>query len=269
MNLPSPAFSLRGLLAAFHRDQRGTSLTEFAITLPIYLILLVGLLNLYHLHQNALMSVQRSTAEMWDDAIQTQRFPWRAEVMPATAAISTGLFYNSVGEFPGFYSGIDVSAAAGGLYTDSWMKAGAMNQIPNVNVSPDPKRRLNQIVCNPSHAHSLMNDQADFRSLNFGSFGNFINSLAGLSGTRPAIAAGIRYGTVEGSDRTTFGPSDGRFQAEALTYSVASAPTMPSDHLFGVVFTRLEMGTESGWRDMIVFGNSNLGSGMSDVGGCP
>lgn len=266
MNLSVP--HIHAFLARFHQDQRGTSLTEFVIALPIYLAIMIGMLNLYQLHQGAIYSAQRSNAIMWRNAIPVQQSPFTGQVLPASGGVFTIANYVEAKKLPGFYAGIDSGAAFGGLYTDSWMKAGAMDLIPNVNVDPEPKLRLSGIVCNPSHAHQLMNDQIDFRNMSFGSFGNFASSLMNMTGSRPSIAAGIRYGSISGTDEHTFGPADGRFQATTLNNWMVSAPVMPSDHFIGAVLTRLEMGNED-WSSVVRFGWSNLGSGMSGVGACP
>lgn len=260
---------LLGPLGNLHRSQSGTAMTEFAITLPIYLIFIIGILSIYEIQQGVLLSEQNAAAALWEDAIDYQTNPWRAEVVPLAGALTTGLFYDSIDEAVSFYGIADVVAAGGGMYPDSGAKAGAANLIPTINVSPDPKLMLTQIVCSPSHTRNLMDDLPNASDMNFGSFQGFASTVMNLTGTRPALAAGLRYGTVGGKDRSHFAAADGRFSAETLTYYVASAPTAPSDHFMGAVLTRLELGTNNGWRDTARFGWSNIGSGAGSVGSCP
>ena len=253
-------------------------MTEFAISLPVYVVFMIGILNVYHIQQEALLSEQRASADLWDSAIDVQDGSlFGAEMTPATGAASAGAHYGAVDKLFTTASVMDMTTALGGIYADSGAKTTAANAIPTVNVDPDPQTNLTGVVCNPSFTRNLMDDRMRADEMNFDNFAGIASSILNASGTRPALAAGIRYGNVGGIDDHDFGSDSDAvamemaqaFTANVQTDYVASAPPRPVDRLAAVGLARLEIGTEDGYSDTANFGWSHIGSGADSIGSCP
>lgn len=273
-------------LRRLHRCRSGTAMTEFAITLPVYVMFMVGIISMYEIHQGAMVSEQRAAAEMWDEALDVQyrNYIPGYEAHPVAAGARAADYYDSADDMDTLAAGLDIGTNLavildiGGMYADSGTKAMLANFIdPNamdLECPDSPKLVLNQIVDGESHTHRLMNDTMDFSSLNsdLGSVMGAASALLDGSGSRPMLAAGIRYGIVGGIDTTEWESGDdvqGRgYQAETLTAYNASAPTRPMERLFQLIFVRMEIGTEDAYADSVAFGLSNIGSGVSDINPC-
>ncbi|QDG51799.1 hypothetical protein FIV42_13910 [Persicimonas caeni] len=61
-------FGLRAL-SAFDRDERGTAMTEFIITLPVFIIIWVGMLNLYQVERQSVRVKIEAGKQMWVNAM--------------------------------------------------------------------------------------------------------------------------------------------------------------------------------------------------------
>lgn len=248
-------------------------MTEFAITLPIYLLFIVGILNLHEIQQSNLIVEQRASAELWADAVNAQTSAFAKPPLPWMGAGQAASAYSSAGELFSVAGAIDTGTNLGGMYADSGSKVLTLSAIPGVSPDSDPKTTLSGILCHSdSHSYNLLNDLPNASGLSGGNFGNIANSVLSATGSRPALAAGIRYGVVTGSDDFSFEGDSGHdwrnYQADAASHYFASVPTVPTDHFFGAGFARLEIGTENAWRDMVRFGWSNIGSGISSISTC-
>ncbi len=267
-------------LRRLHSDRSGTAMTEFAITLPVYVIFMVGIISMFEIHQGVIMSEQRAAAEMWDEALDVQHRTYIPswEALPATAAIDAGAWYLEAEDATSPAAIIDTVTSAMGMYADSGAKVGFAHGLGATNLDmncPDsPQTSIGGIVDSQSHTARLMNDQMNFNNMG-GSSGPVAIASAVLdgSGSRPMLGAGIRYGIVGGIDKSQFGSDHSlynrAYSAETLTAYNASAPTRPMERLFQLALVRLEMGTSSAYDDMVAFGWSNIGSGISDINDCP
>ena len=254
-----------------HRCQSGATMTEFAITLPVFFLLMVGIINVAEVQQGVLLSEQRASANLWEDAVDYQTGGMRNEMVPLAGANTASSYYSDIGDSATIYNILDTITAGTGIYADSGIKTGAANLIPTINVEPEPQQMLDQVMCNPGFGYNLMNDMINASDMSYDNIWGLASLILNATGTRPGLAAGIRYGTVSGIDESTFGSSDQArlYQAETLTHYVASAPTQPVNRLAAVGLSRMEIGTEDGFRDTIVFGHNHVGDGVGDIGSCP
>ncbi len=268
-------------LRRLHHDRSGTAMTEFAITLPVYVMFMVGIITLYEIHQGAMLSEQQAAAEMWDEALDVQHREYLPgmEGLPMTGAANAVMYYNEADDLNTLAAGIDTGTAAGGMYADSGLKANFANSIGAGGIDLDcpesPQMHISQIVDGQSHTARLMNDMVDFNA-GGGDSGPIMAAAGAIldgTGSRPMLGAGIRYGIVGGVHSEEFGSDHDlysrAYQAETLTAYNASAPTRPMERIFQLALVRLEIGTESAYEDTVAFGLSNIGSGISNVSGCP
>lgn len=255
-------------------------MTEFAITLPVYVMFMVGIISMYEIHQGAMVSEQKAAAEMWDDAIDVQyrNYIPSSEALPVTGAARAADYYSDADDTNTLAFPLDTLTSAGGMYADSGTKAGFANAIDpnsmNMDCPSNPGVHINQIVGAQTHTSRLMNDMINFNNMS-GASGpaDIANVILDGTGSRPMLGAGIRYGVVGGVDRTEWGSGDNvqdrGYEAETLTSYNASAPTRPMERIFQLALVRLEIGTEDAYEDTVAFGLSNIGSGVSNASPCP
>lgn len=265
--------SMRRSFFALHRDRRATALTEFVITLPVYMVMLMGIMTLYELHQGVMTSERAASGNAWEDTVNLQTngmFNWDSaqRVTPPTGLGSVYSFYNDY-EWSA-YAGADALTTGGGLYLDSGLKGDVIGNVADFNVSgvTSPVTGATDVMCNPSHTRNLMDDVGNFSSGTGGSLAGTINSALNYSGVRPGVAAGIRYGITGGSDDLTFGTGGFRgYEAEANTGYMVSSPTQPTERFPSVAFSYLEIYGNDAFNDLAPLGWNNWNSG--DTSSCP
>lgn len=131
------------LLRGFDRDQRGTSLTEFVITLPVFIIIFAGVGSLTRMEKESVRTKLAAVRATWNEAIpvhntKNDMFPGFDHSMPIMAAV------NELGEISSHSSpGGDLPQMLSsiGLFqghlkqaerTASWWKSAAKGNPPAV-----------------------------------------------------------------------------------------------------------------------------------------
>ena len=217
----------RHLFLRFHRQESGAALTEFAITLPIFVLLLTGLLHLGHLGQVTVAVKNLAYKEMWIDANQrTQGYDLehmspRGQLASLTAdvdGISPVEMINGMG---------NIAGGLGGHWGESRMYAelGNVLSVGGVHYSnrdTDIARRLDKnmpgmtemtssILGSDKHRpkfafdDNLVDSEQNLMENFSGGTGmsglvtGALASLLELTGMGPGYLAGIRYGDGSGS----------------------------------------------------------------------
>lgn len=244
-----------------HVDEDGTSMTEFVIGLPVFIILFVGILNLHSAGVNSVLVKGTAHSKMWVKAIDIQtRFVPEWSTHPISAAGRAAYLHQQTGGNALDYaldSADGIAAASGlsgGIMAHSYSRAAPVALVDSV--SPDGKpvtwdlSKEYLIPEEESVSYALMNDAIDYGS--FGSItGNGVlgglNSIVDFGGMRPAIAAGIRYGiSLDWDERPVklFGMPDQQYEARS---HVANAPRATSRYItFGVVRLAMERPSTDG-----------------------
>ncbi len=270
------------ILRRLHSDQRGTALTEFAITLPIYLAFVTGIIGLYNAQRGVIEAEKIAGAGLWEDAISIQHSYQIDHMMPLAGSVSVQQYYSHVNDsFLGFsFDGglsfdsmlapaVDYAAAMGGMYVDSGGKVLPFHTLQMADTSFDgqdfsPQLRLSpNLMDSSSFSHTLMNDLVGLPSGGWGSFGAVVGNLLTMTGTRPALAAGIRYGVASGTAEYMAFNGTG-YEPVPIGY-VASAPPMPEERVAAVLFSYMEVSSDSSFQNMIHFGLSNIGGSASGI----
>lgn len=70
MALPNKIF---GWLRAFDADERGVAMTEFIITLPVFILIFAGLLNLYRIERRSVEVKMLASKDMWKNAMSAAK----------------------------------------------------------------------------------------------------------------------------------------------------------------------------------------------------
>lgn len=257
-------FQILSILRHFHRAQSGAALTEFAITLPVYLMFTAGIISLYNIQKDAILTHQLASSHLWEEAIEVQT-SYTSRLFPLGGAANSFSYYSDVGETWTIMNGFDSVTSGLGMYNESGVKAGGMDLIPGFNVSPDPKVNLApDVMDKESHSFCLMNDNAlQSCDLSVSGFAAAINSLLDLAGARPGLAAGIRYGIVGVYDDTAYKSLEMLDNNDPKARYTVMAPTMPEERLMAVALTRLEMSRGHDAYDKFVA----FGTGQTDFSG--
>ena len=282
-----------------HRSADATALTEFVITLPVFLLFMSGIITLYELQQQALFTHQESVSELWEDAVaiqttglaggaieaaQTGNFSNFTHLSSATGFVSVEDFYSDLNQSTGgfnfdtsdvgnFVSGsgpplIDYGAAFGGMHFDSGMKTTpfhAASLTPSNWSDNDWPHYTVEQISDGSAVQTLMQDRANATGI-----GDSIPASLNSAGVVPGLAAGIRYGVAGGVEELerTHQDSMRDYAATSLTGYNTSAPTYPSERLAAVFFSWDHVRKTDGYDKMIGFGMSpsNMGSGADSSG---
>lgn len=225
----------------FHRDQRGTSLTEFVICLPIFILIFVGVVNLNKLQDKSMYIKLQATNRLWTNAIPVQKSKVNLHMLPvagggkATAEIASHI-KDPLSDTIGMAS--TVGLAATGHFGESYALVKPIDMMADVFTSSMNLEMRGDPVYNGQELARDLLDDGLIKSLPSGSgplaaFNAFITA----SGARPAIAAGIRYGLAAGhadADVTFAGQS---YQLSTV-YDVLVAPK-PTSEMVTTAVTRL------------------------------
>lgn len=271
-----------------HHSSRGTALTEFAISLPVFLIFLSGILTLFDLQQQALFTHQESISEFWEDAYSTQTDGLVAGSFDTISSVASG--DGSLGNLPNapgvgggtasvvdYYS--DMNESTTGFSTDSLDFSGLMDNAPplidhlssagGIHGDSYLKTKPFQLAqLTPSTWSDENWPQDNVESLSDGDSNALGLMQDRLGAPRPTLAAGLRYGVSSGTAEREqiINDSMRSLKATSLTGYNASAPPFPSPRLAPVFFSYWNVRTTDGYDNMIEFGYSRIGTGSTDAG---
>lgn len=222
------------ILRRFRRDERGTALTEFIIVLPIFVIIFAGVGHLTRLNKTAIRLGATSYAQMWDKAIKVQNGEQGIHVVPAAAgqAVRTNAGkYRGLQEEPGMQQIVRHEAnnhgmglIQGGHMGESFQRVRRVrNNVELRHVDADVTNQISGVTGESAYAQRLFDDSGSAQSLYPNNAGG-LGSLLDGQGLRPVLAAGIRYGTVIGSNHESV-EVGGRSIELAHYFTTLVAPT--------------------------------------------
>ncbi len=255
MRTPLDTSLLTRIVAAIrraHQNQRASALTEFVIGLPIFILIFAGVSDIYQINNTALVVKAAASSKTFADAVSIQTTLRPAHMNPVGSAIVD----LAQGNYNGFGDAFINGLSGAGIYADSGVKVGLADLILPVN--PEPKVTLAPIMGQADesgsnlYSYNLLNDLVSFEKESFStpSFTNITSGILSLTGARPAIAAGIRYGAARGEDSGSVKGNFGTYEMGA-SYSLP-APPMPTHRAISVALTRLEFARSKPFDSTIV-----------------
>jgi hypothetical protein len=219
-----------GQLARLDRDQRGAALTEFAITLPIFLLLLMALLHLANMGQTTVAVKKAAYSNMWSESYRLTQATITEEpgvYSPRSAfmdAMPDGVSASSaIGSLDSIAEGIGghwgeamfktnlAPLLTGGQITHTSQDTEASVRLnENVNITTGPHQVMTEII-GESRQHRpafAVND-----NLGDDNLANHLDGMDGISGVIssalsagltasgvvPGLFAGVRSGDAEGT----------------------------------------------------------------------
>lgn len=251
-------------------SEDGAAMTEFVITLPVFVMSFVGILHLYGIQDLAIQGNSTAYArgiQHFKD-IQTDWLPFDWVVSPIPGAARAVVYHS------GTSSGRDIAAD---LVFDS-VPVGAghmMESYSRVLLAGPPSDTAKTMKIEPAKLHMTVPSVTAEIETDFGNevkFTNDLNSdllnMSGMSGSqgwmgfangfldtvgaRPALAAGLRYGVAEGKfdESMTFMKRDWNVQ----TYQHFAAPTRPTSKWLSYAVVRMYLASDEAYdHKMLAF----------------
>jgi hypothetical protein len=174
--------------AKLHSGEEGTAMTEFVICLPIFVIIFIGIADLYRI-QNTTVAIQiTATADMWKKALPIQKNIAASALhlsAPTSVAPSLSVVNARGGNIvaKGYALGKIGATATYGHFGESYYMTLPLRPFVNMRVPGDTKISAKQVL-NTSDGKMTLTLVPD-------------GTLDNASGMwRPPAAAGIRYGMV-------------------------------------------------------------------------
>lgn len=236
-------------------------MTEFVIGLPVYILLFIGILNLGNLGIGGVLVKGRAYQEMWTNAIDVQTSMADWSMQPAIASGQAAAFHANAGGNALDYAldsaaGVGAVLGQGGILGESYIRVRPVDLVENIG-GADGKVTYNidDIMAADDYkiAKSLMDDAVEYSAFSgVNSALGALNALLTFTGSRPAIAAGIRYGISGGAqpyEVKMFGMPNVTLNAAA---HVANAPKATA-HAITFAMVRLAMTTEDRYDTAIKF----------------
>ena len=198
----------------FDEDQRGTTITEFVITLPIFIVIFVGILQLGTVTAHSVVVDARAYKNTWDAAIPISQQRFNAvHMVPAVAGAAAigqvGPYQHTTTPLQEAFVTIEETLTYGAMALDgtigeSGVRVMTIDPLFDLfGLEGNVQTSLNaNIIGDSGYAADLFDESIDFNVSGGGALA-VLNSVISATGTRPAIAAGMRYGTVAGAESDT------------------------------------------------------------------
>lgn len=227
-------------------------MTEFVITLPIFVMIFGGMGMLYKYSNEGLIARMHTNQLLIDDLTADNDIP---DFVPAAGAVF------SIGSF----TDIAVNGSGVlGIYYDSAMKANVAEALVPGQAIPNPasppKTRIDDITQMPgltaqeSWTNMLLNDRATptWRTNGMSDWAGMITSIASTLGVAPAIGAGIRYSPKQAEYTHEFEhPWTGTMSYNPGKLQLP-APTAATHRAAPVALARIAMNTVEPFKNCIL-----------------
>ena len=206
----------------FLGDEKGTTMTEFVMTLPIFITCFVGVLQLGLFNEKSVKTWANAHRGTFQLAILPTRIRMSPHVQPTTGAIagaatyalggrpihqSPAAFGVSMASEAATYAGMGLRGHWGESYART-LPTSLIMDMAYLQGAPANRRPVldsSRMIGNSTLAKDLVDERVGSFSANGGGALAVLNGLISGSGLRPSLAAGMRYGAVgwQSSDSIT------------------------------------------------------------------
>lgn len=229
------------LIRSLNQLEEASTITEFVILLPVFIITFVGIVNLHKLEVGGSRVKYVAATQMWDQAMEIHdndlpSMPPSDRSLPALAGANS---LSAISNHPSAQGDLSAQAKNAGLVSGGSQKeAGTAGKLVGGPLTPY------------SHGSDFANDMTNDTTVNPLSYSSKTAFMAfnvavpySLLGSRHASALGTRYGMVVGeSSRSVTAGNYGTVTMDA-TYDVLVSPTSikgtTANELIIVGFSRL------------------------------
>lgn len=247
----------RGLIKTLLRrldGERGSAMTEFVIGLPVFILIFAGMGSIYRLNEEALKAKAEVNAKLWEAAD------------PGSGAIIPVFALGNVGNFEDLANN---GASVLGIYADSYVKSFVPLLLPGSRPSSGCfTLECGQIgMSDEMFSKKLLDDNVlNSGGLSADGWASVLSSALTVTGSRPAFAAGIRYGAVDSASvsRSVSTPMWGDYSFETGDLQLPGV-TDPTHRILAVALTRVEFATNDVFNEQIPEFDENFDFGSSSV----
>ncbi len=245
------------------RNERGAAMTEFVITLPIFIMIFAGMGMLYRYSNEGLVARMQTNQMLVDNATAPNTIPGFVPLAGGTMSIQS------------FGDVVINGSGALGMYFDSYVKTSLIDFIIPGNPIPapasPPQNNIEDITlmsglnAPQSFSNMLLNDMA---SPNWDTSGwaNILASIVQTFGVAPSLVAGIRYLPIQAQAPHTFShPWTGSMTYDPGMLQLAS-PTAAHHRVGAVAASRIAMNTIEPYKACILEFNTALCTGGNPGG---
>lgn len=276
---------LRQAVAALHCDQSGAALTEFVITLPVWILLFAGVITMSKMGMNTVANRLDTQTKLWDGVFAASTGKSAEHMTTAGAggiAAAESIRLAAVSGNPHAIAtganGVVMGALAlKGSWGESAARTKPFEYLPGANVPSVKLSPGDALQKGSGYPVQIVNDglaNADWKSGGGSGISTVINmfgdALSG-SGGLAALAAGIRYGEVYVENPSP--PVGTLFGQNFTAMSHANVLVAPSpltgaeaDYL-PLVLSRFVAEGEKNYSVMMNFGKSEWDGDSSGDGG--
>lgn len=232
---------LRRFAHRFHRDRSGTSLTEFVIMLPIFLLIFQGIVKLGQFTRKGSEPPVEAYQKTFGKTVEKQKdsplIPTSSHFHPSSGGggalnqtWSKSPPYNKSGTVRTVTKGAETAAygglIAGGHMDESAVRVTGTRAVADIKGCQGPttpaahkcvdldigtrdsyvKSNMEGVTGEAPYATDLLDDSPgnDMDQSNASGPLGRLNGFISSTGVRPAIAAGVRYGTVTGRSQRNY-----------------------------------------------------------------
>lgn len=246
---------MRRIVRRLHGEEKGSAMTEFVLTLPIFIMIFAGMGMLYRYNQEALIARMKTNKKLWADATAPNTIPG---FVPGAGGVVSIMSFGDIA--------LNGSGALG-MYVDSYIKAGlAEALIPGQaikNPASPPKATIQQITgmsgtsATASFTNTLLNDLA-VPQWDSSGWANILSSVVATVAVAPSLVAGIRYVPVMAEETHNFyHPWTGNESYNPGRLQLA-APTAAHHRIGAVAASRIAMNTVQPYKTSILEFNMDM-----------
>ncbi len=254
---------LRRQLHRLDDDERGTTITEFVLTLPIFIVIFIGIVEIGMMNAHSIVVESRAYRMMWTYAVPITKTP----VVPihmapasggATALAEMGMIHTRTGLQEAFVTGAEIGTygllTTNGTWGESRARAFIADPFFEFGAGLEGRVVLNpstSIIGDSDYVKDLYNESIDFSGSGGGALGA-LNAILSGAGIRPAIAAGARYGMAVGywQDQKTVARITTDFRAHFTTLVAPYPMGGNTNELITTAVTRLTMESHGPYSDL-------------------
>ncbi|MBA2663132.1 MAG: pilus assembly protein [Bradymonadaceae bacterium] len=259
-------------MGRFHRGESGATLTEFVMTLPIFILIFMGMMQLGQFESMAGKAWGNAYKDTWARALPITQaqdmavdFSDLTQIHANAQSASVAALHQMSSHRPHndhdliklevtlaeatTYGGLGVN----GHWGESFQRTRPANNYMRFrHVDGLVANNPNQILGNSAYARALLDDAGGALPIQPGGGSGpmaSLNSIINGQGLRPVIGAGIRYGTVNGTkevDHTVMG----RTVSMRAHFNTLVGPQPTSDHVTMAV-TRTAMERYNPYSEML------------------
>lgn len=250
----------------FQSNENGAIMAEFVLTLPIFIMCFVGIVQLGLFSEKSVKVWAKAHRATFAQAVAVNQVQWGgpflSPVIGGGAALGgvfgTGKPVNQSSTQRMLVVGAESATYGGMMWSGHWgessMRTAPFDMVVKMHPTIEGKRTANpkDILGGSKLTEELVADKVSFSGTAGGALG-VINAFLSGTGSRPAIAAGQRYGTVVGwdNDSMTVAKRNIKFRAHFNTLVPPFPLTGTQAEFLPMAVVRVTMENQGAYKEIL------------------